>query len=170
MSVHEHKHRHSGAATRPLRVGVITVSDSRSQATDGSGKLIRDLLAGAGHEVAYYEVMPDEPRQIAEAVTAHRAALDAIVINGGTGISPRDQTYEAVKGLMDKELDGFGELFRMLSYQEIGSAAFLSRAVAGISAGKILVSLPGSTAACRLGLEKLLLPELGHMADLLGLV
>jgi molybdopterin adenylyltransferase len=155
MSVHEHKHRHSGAATRPLRVGVITVSDSRSQATDGSGKLIRDLLAGAGHEVAYYEVMPDEPRQIAEAVTAHRAALDAIVINGGTGISPRDQTYEAVKGLMDKE---------------IGSAAFLSRAVAGISAGKILVSLPGSTAACRLGLEKLLLPELGHMADLLGLV
>ncbi len=92
------------------------------------------------------------------------------MINGGTGIGPRDQTYEAVKGLLDKELDGFGELFRMLSYQEIGSAAFLSRAVAGISAGKIVVSLPGSTAACRLGLEKLLLPELGHMANLLGLV
>ncbi len=146
------------------------MSDSRTEATDTSGKLIRDLLAGAGHDVAYYEIMPDEPRQITQAVTAHRAALDAIVINGGTGISPRDQTYEAVKGLLDKELDGFGELFRMLSYQEIGSAAFLSRAAAGVSAGKILVSLPGSPGACRLGLEKLLLPELGHMANLLGLV
>ncbi len=166
MPVHEHKHRPS----RPLKIGVITVSDSRTEATDTSGKLIRDLLAGAGHEVAYYEVMPDEPRRIAEAVSSHRAALDAIVINGGTGISPRDQTYEAVKGLLDKELDGFGELFRMLSYQEIGSPAFLSRATAGISAGKILVSLPGSPAACRLGLEKLLLPELGHMANLLELV
>jgi molybdenum cofactor biosynthesis protein B len=166
MSVHEHKHRPS----RPLKAGVITVSDSRTAETDGSGKLICDLLRGAGHEVAYYEVMPDEPRRIAEAVFARRGGLDVIVINGGTGIGPRDQTYEAVKGLLDKELDGFGELFRMLSYQEIGSAAFLSRAVAGISAGKILVSLPGSTAACRLGLEKLLLPELGHMANLLGLV
>jgi molybdopterin adenylyltransferase len=166
MSVHEHKHKQG----RPLRVGVITVSDSRTESTDGSGALIRELLAGAGHDVAYYEIMPDESRRISAAVTAHRAELDAIVINGGTGISPRDQTYEAVKGLLDKELDGFGELFRMLSYQEIGSAAFLSRATAGVSAGKILVSLPGSTAACRLGLEKLLLPELGHMANLLGLV
>ncbi len=128
------------------------------------------MLKGAGHEIAYYEVMPDEPRRIAAAVLEQRERLDVIVINGGTGIAPRDQTYEAVTGLLDKELDGFGELFRMLSYQEIGSAAFLSRAVAGISAGKILVSLPGSTAACRLGLEKLLLPELGHMANLLGLV
>ncbi|MGO9061013.1 MAG: molybdenum cofactor biosynthesis protein B [Candidatus Binataceae bacterium] len=166
MSVHDHKHRPS----RPLKAGVITVSDSRTEQTDTSGKLIRDLLQQAGHEVAYHEIMPDEPRLIAEAVVAHRSGLDVIVINGGTGISPRDQTYEAVKGLLDKELDGFGELFRMLSYQEIGSAAFLSRAVAGISAGKILVSLPGSTAACRLGLEKLLLPELGHMANQLGLV
>lgn len=145
------------------------MSDSRTAQTDVSGKLIGDLLKGAGHEIAYYEVMPDEPRRIAQAVLAQRERLDVIVINGGTGIAPRDQTYEAVKGLLDKELDGFGELFRMLSYQEIGSAAFLSRAVAGISAGKILVSLPGSTAACRLGLEKLLLPELGHMANLLGL-
>jgi molybdopterin adenylyltransferase len=166
MSVHEHKHRPG----RPLKAGVITVSDSRTQATDTSGKAIGDLLKGAGHEVAYYEVMPDEPRRIADAVNSHLAALDVIVINGGTGISPRDQTYEAVKALLDKELDGFGELFRMLSYQEIGSAAFLSRAVAGVSAGKILVSLPGSPAACRLGMEKLLLPELGHMANLLGLV
>ncbi len=166
MSVHEHKHRPS----RPLKAGVITVSDSRTEETDTSGKLIRDLLGQAGHRVAYYEIMPDEPKVIAAAVTAHRSELDVIVINGGTGISPRDQTYEAVKGLLDKELDGFGELFRMLSYQEIGSAAFLSRAVAGISGGKIVVSLPGSTAACRLGLEKLLLPELGHMANQLGLV
>jgi molybdenum cofactor biosynthesis protein B len=166
MAVHEHKHR----PARPLKVGVITVSDSRTEATDESGNLIRDLVAAAGHQVAYYEVMPDEPQRITEAVGSHRDALDAIVINGGTGISPRDQTYEAVKGLLDKQLDGFGELFRMLSYQEIGSAAFLSRAIAGVSAGKILVSLPGSPAACRLGMEKLLLPELEHMANLLGLV
>jgi molybdenum cofactor biosynthesis protein B len=167
MSVHDH---HQHRPSRPLKAGVITVSDSRTADTDGSGKLIGDLLKHAGHELAYYEVMPDEPRQITAAVIAQRERLDVIVINGGTGIGLRDQTYEAVKGLLDKELDGFGELFRMLSYQEIGSAAFLSRAVAGISAGKILVSLPGSTAACRLGLEKLLLPELGHMAHLLGLV
>jgi molybdopterin adenylyltransferase len=166
MSVHEHKQR----PARPLKAGVITVSDSRTAQTDTSGQLIADLLKGAGHEVAYYEVMPDEPVRIAEAVRAQRPALDIIVINGGTGIGPRDQTYEAVKGLLDKELDGFGELFRMLSYQEIGSAAFLSRALAGISGGKIVVSLPGSPAACRLGLEKLLLPELGHMANLLGMV
>ena len=166
MPAHEHKHR----TGRPLKVGVITVSDSRTEATDASGRLIRDLFAAAGHDVAYYEIMPDEPRLIADAVAQRRGALDAIVLNGGTGISPRDQTYEAVKGLLEKELEGFGELFRMLSYQEIGSAAFLSRAVAGISAGKILVSLPGSPAACRLGMEKLLLPELGHMANLLGLV
>lgn len=149
---------------------MITVSDSRTEETDTSGKLIRDLLRNAGHEVTYYEIMPDEPKLISAAVLAHRDGLDVIVINGGTGISPRDQTYEAVKWLLDKVLDGFGELFRMLSYQEIGSAAFLSRAIAGISAGKIVVCLPGSTAACRLGMEKLLLPELGHMANQLGLV
>ncbi len=165
MAIHHHTHR-SG---RPLRLGVITVSDSRTEATDESGRLIRDLLAGGGHQVVYYEIMPDEPERIAEAIRSHRGDLDGIVINGGTGIAPRDQTYEAVKGLLDKELDGFGELFRMLSYQEIGSAAFLSRATAGISGGKIVVSLPGSPAACRLGVEKLLLPELGHMANLLGL-
>lgn len=149
---------------------MITVSDSRTEETDTSGRLIRDMLRDAGHEVAYYEIMRDEPRLISDAILSHRAGLDVIVINGGTGISPRDQTYEAVKWLLDKVLDGFGELFRMLSYQEIGSAAFLSRAIAGISAGKIVVALPGSTAACRLGMEKLLLPELGHMANQLGLV
>lgn len=166
MSVHEHKSRPS----RPLKAGVITVSDSRTPQTDTSGKLVGDLLRGAGHEIAYYQVMPDEPERIAEAVTSQRSALDLIVITGGTGIGPRDTTYEAVRGLLDKELEGFGELFRMLSYQEIGSAAFLSRATAGISGGKIIVSLPGSPAACRLGLEKLLLPELGHIANLLGLL
>jgi molybdenum cofactor biosynthesis protein B len=95
--------------------------------------------------------------------------LDGIIINGGTGIAPRDSTIEAIRPLIDKELEGFGELFRALSFQEIGSAAILSRAMAGISGGKILVALPGSTNACRLAMEKLLLPELGHMAHLLGL-
>ena len=165
MAEHGH-HEHSKKA---LKIGVITASDTRDEASDESGRLIRDLLAKAGHQVAHYEILPDDPARIRDSVRANLGRLDAIVINGGTGISPRDSTFEAVRGLLDKELEGFGELFRMLSYQEIGSAAMLSRAIAGISAGKILVSIPGSPAACRLALEKLLLSELGHMAHLLGL-
>jgi molybdenum cofactor biosynthesis protein B len=111
----------------------------------------------------------DEPDQIAATVSAWIADLDAIVINGGTGISLRDSTFEAVEGLLDKKLEGFGELFRMLSYHEIGSAAFLSRATAGVCRGKILVSIPGSPSACRLAMEKLLIPELGHIGELLKL-
>jgi molybdopterin adenylyltransferase len=149
---------------------VITASDSRTPATDTSGNLISELLGRAGVEVADHRIIRDEPDLIAAAIRELRATLDLIVISGGTGISPRDSTFEAVQGLLDKELDGFGELFRMLSYQEIGSAAFLSRATAGISAGKLVVSVPGSPAACQLALEKLLIPELGHIASLLEMV
>jgi len=149
---------------------VITASDSRTPATDISGKLVGDLLRQADVEIADYRVLPDDPARIADAIRELRARLDLVVVNGGTGISPRDSTYEAVAALLDKELHGFGELFRMLSYQEIGSAAFLSRATAGISAGKIVVAIPGSPAACRLALEKLLIPELGHIAGLLEMV
>jgi molybdenum cofactor biosynthesis protein B len=166
MGVNEH-HRHGGHTH--LKLGVITASDTRDAASDESGRLIRDLLEGAGHRVAYYEVLPDSPERIAEAVRKGVRDLDGLIINGGTGIAARDSTIEAVRPLIDKELEGFGELFRALSYSEIGSAAFLSRALAGISAGKILVALPGSPDACRLAMEKLLLPELGHMAHLLGL-
>jgi len=150
-------------------MGVITASDTRTVESDESGRLIKAMLEAAGHEVAYYEIIRDEPARIAKAISEHLAGLDGIIINGGTGIAARDSTFEAVRSLLDKELPGFGELFRMLSYQEIGSASFLSRATAGIRAGKIVVSLPGSPDACRLGLEKLLLPELGHIAHLLNL-
>jgi molybdenum cofactor biosynthesis protein B len=166
MAVNEH-HRH-GARTH-LKLGVITASDTRDAASDESGRIIRELLEGAGHRVAHYEVLPDSPEQIAGAVRQGLRDLDGVIVNGGTGIAARDSTIEALRPLLDKELEGFGELFRALSYQEIGSAAFLSRAMAGISGGKIIVALPGSPNACRLAMEKLLLPELGHMAHLLGL-
>ncbi len=166
MAVNQH-HRHGAGAH--LKLGVITASDTRDAASDESGRLIRELLEGAGHRVAHYEVLPDTPERIAEAVRNGLRELDGIIINGGTGIAPRDSTIEAIRPLIDKELEGFGELFRALSYQEIGSAAFLSRALAGIGGGKIIVALPGSPNACRLAMEKLLLPELGHMAHLLGL-
>ena len=166
MAVNEH-HRH-GAHTH-LKLGVITASDTRDAASDESGRLIREMLEGAGHRVTYYEVLPDSPDRIAEAVRKGLDELDGIIVNGGTGIAARDSTIEAIRPLIDKELEGFGELFRALSYQEIGSAAFLSRALAGIGGGKIIVALPGSPKACRLAMEKLLLPELGHLAHLLGL-
>ncbi len=148
---------------------MLTASDSRSAETDESGRLIRDLLTAAGHRVEHYEVLPDDPARIRKTVLDHLQNLDAIVVNGGTGIAARDSTIEAVRVLLDKELEGFGELFRYLSYQQIGSAAFLSRALAGIAAGKIVAALPGSPDACRLAMEKLLIPELGHMAHLLKL-
>ncbi len=166
MAVNQH-HRH-GAHTH-LKLGVITASDSRDASTDESGRLIRELLEAAGHRVTHYEVLPDTPERIAEAVRKGVQDLDGVIINGGTGIAARDSTIEAIRPLIDKELEGFGELFRALSYQEIGSAAFLSRALAGISGGKIVVALPGSPNACRLAMEKLILPELGHMAHLLRL-
>jgi molybdenum cofactor biosynthesis protein B len=165
VSVAEH-HRHG---RHGLKVGVLTASDSRGAETDESGRVIRDLLTAAGHRVEYYEVVPDDPGRIRKALLDNLQNLDAIIVNGGTGIAARDSTIEAVRGLLDKELEGFGELFRYLSYQQIGSAAFLSRALAGIAGGKIVASLPGSPDACRLAMEKLLIPELGHMAHLLKL-
>lgn len=165
MSVEEH-HRHGH---KSLKVGVLTASDSRSAETDESGRLIRELLTAAGHRVEYYEVLPDEPSRIRQALLDNLPDLDAIIVSGGTGIAARDSTIEVVRMLLDKELEGFGELFRYLSYQEIGPAAILSRALAGITAGKIVASLPGSPDACRLAMEKLLIPELGHMAHLLKL-
>ena len=166
MSAHEHRHQGSHAH---LKFAVITASDSRSPQNDESGSLIRQMLEQAGHTVAHHEIVPDSPERIRQTLTENLPLLDGIIITGGTGIAARDSTIEAVKPLLSKELEGFGELFRMLSYQAVGSAAFLSRALAGTSDGKIVVALPGSPDACRLALEKLLIPELGHMAHLLKL-
>jgi molybdenum cofactor biosynthesis protein B len=156
------EHRLSGA--RPVRVYVVTASDSRGEAEDASGAWLKAALAAAGHVLAGYRIVPDEPELVRGALAeAVEAGAEAVIVNGGTGISGRDRTYEAVSGLLEKRLDGFGELFRMLSFQEIGSAAMLSRAVAGTWQGRAVFSVPGSTAAVRLAWEKLIGPELGHV-------
>ena len=164
MSVHKHE-KHEPAN---LKVGVITASDSRTPENDESGKLIRSLLEDAGHLVAYYAVLPDDREKISAALVTNLKNLDAIIVNGGTGITARDNTTEVVKSLLDKELEGFGELFRMLSFQEIGAAAMMSRAIAGVRHGKFIAALPGSPDACRLAMEKLLIPQLGHITYLLS--
>ena len=160
-SVAEHK----AHAPRAVRCLVCTVSDSKTPETDTSGRLLQELLRGAGHEVVEYRVVRDEPTEVQGVVHAACAnpAVQAVVLTGGTGITSRDRTFEAVEALLEARLPGFGELFRMLSYQEIGPAAMLSRAQAGVRGGRLIFSLPGSPAACRLGLERLILPELGHM-------
>ena len=161
MSHQEHRER----APASVGVALVTVSDTRTEADDASGALMRRLLEGAGHGVRDYRIVRDEPDLVTASLRelASRADIRAILLSGGTGISRRDRTYEAVSSLLDRRLDGFGELFRALSYQEIGSAALLSRAVGGILGDKAVFSLPGSSAAVRLGLEKLILPELGHL-------
>lgn len=155
---------HRDEAPVSVRVAVLTMSDTRTEEDDRSGQLIRANLAWRGHDVAAYAIVPDDPERIREQVTAWLAddGIDAIVTNGGTGISARDSTYEVVSALLEKRLDGFGELFRMLSWQEIGAAAMLSRAVAGSVGSKVIFSLPGSSNAVRLAMEKLIGPELGH--------
>jgi molybdenum cofactor biosynthesis protein B len=141
------------------------VSDSKTAETDSSGVLIRELLLGGGHRVAGSAIVRDDPTQVQRVVCEQcdNGGVQAVILTGGTGITSRDTTFEAIDALLDKRLPGFGELFRMLSYQEIGAAAMLSRAQAGIRNGRVVVSLPGSPNACRLALEKLLVPELGHL-------
>src|SRR5437870_6273815 len=159
---------HHAKAKRAVVCAVLTVSDTRTPETDANGTCIQALLEQAGHRVASYAVLPDE----AERVRAHVEGLlgdpevDAVILNGGTGLAPRDRTYEAIVDLFEKRLDGFGELFRMLSYEHVGAAAMLSRAAAGVARGKVVAALPGATAAVDLAMTKLLLPELGHMVQL----
>jgi molybdenum cofactor biosynthesis protein B len=150
-----------------LHCAVITVSDTRTPQSDRSGQLIQQKLTEVGHCVDSYAILPDEPSQIqAQLIQLSESPhLAAILINGGTGIAPRDTTYDAIVGLLEKTLPGFGELFRFLSYQEIGSRAIASRAIAGIYRQKLVFSLPGSTNAVRLALEKLILPELIHLTQ-----
>jgi molybdopterin adenylyltransferase len=148
---------------------VITVSDTRSPAQDSSGQTIQSHLMAAGHQVARYEIVPDEPLIIQAKLQqlGEQTGIKAVIFNGGTGIAPRDTTYDAIQALLDKELPGFGEIFRFLSYQEIGSRAIASRATAGIYRNLLVFSLPGSTNAVTLGMEKLIVPELVHLTGLL---
>lgn len=148
---------------------VITVSDTRSPAQDSSGQAIQSQLTAAGHQVEIYEIVPDEPHIIQAKLQqlGEQVGIQAVIFNGGTGIASRDTTYDAIQALLDKELPGFGEIFRFLSYQEIGSRAIASRATAGIYRNLLVFSLPGSTNAVTLGMEKLILPELVHLTGLL---
>src|SRR5690242_14349882 len=164
--VHEHKSR----APRSVRAYAITCSDSRTEATDEGGRLIREKLQAAGHEVTGSAIVPDDPQRIlAELDRARAAGAQFALVTGGTGLSRRDSTFEAISQQIGRPLPGFGELFRSLSYAEIGSAAMLSRAAAGeLRSGLFVFAMPGSPAAVRLALEKLILPELGHLAEELG--
>jgi molybdenum cofactor biosynthesis protein B len=158
---------HKAQAPRSVRCFVITISDTRTDETDTSGRAVASLLEAAGHAVAGRTIVKDDPELVRGAVERQLANPDvqAIITTGGTGITSRDSTYEAINTLLQKRLDGFGELFRMLSYEQIGSAAMMSRACAGLAAGHIVVSLPGSEAAVRLAMEKLVIPELGHLVQ-----
>jgi molybdenum cofactor biosynthesis protein B len=149
---------------------VITCSDSRTPDTDTSGQVIHKLLRQFGHEVVSYHLVKDEPAQITDRIKEGLAndAIQAIIINGGTGISKRDSTFEAVDAMLEKRLVGFGEIFRYLTYLDIGSPAIMSRATAGIIKGRILFSTPGSENAVRLAMEKLILPELCHLVQQLS--
>jgi molybdopterin adenylyltransferase len=159
VSVSEHRK----TAVTGVRCAVLTVSDTRAHETDVSGRTIVELLEGAGHVVAKRQILRDEPKDVREAVLSQVGGIDAVITTGGTGITSRDSTYEALAGLLEKRLDGFGELFRWLSYGEIGSAAMLSRACAGVARGTAIFLLPGSEHAVRLAMTRLILPELGHV-------
>ncbi len=159
---------HRKASTKKVTCKVITVSDTRTKETDKSGELLMELLHQAGHEVADYEIVKDEITLINSSLkrAVHNDDIQAVLLNGGTGISKRDVTIEAVKAILDKELVGFGEIFRFLSYRDdIGSAAILSRAIAGVSHNTIIFSMPGSSGAVKLAMEQLIIPEIGHIAN-----
>ena len=161
---------HKAQAPASVACFVLTVSDTRTEANDTGGQAIRELLARAGHLVSGHAIVKDEPSQVTEIVRERLAdaATHVIIATGGTGISSRDTTFEAVTALFDKRVDGFGELFRMISYSEIGSAAMMSRATAGTVGRKAIFVLPGSPAAVRLAMEKLIVPELGHIMQQLS--
>ncbi len=156
------QHRHEAPSS--VRVFVVTASDTRSEADDESGAFLRAAALAAGHALVGYRIVRDEPDEVRGALhDAADAGAEIVLVNGGTGIAARDRTYEAVTSLLEKRIDGFGELFRMLSFEEIGAAAMLSRAVAGVWGGRAVFSVPGSRAAVRLAWEKLIGPELGHV-------
>jgi molybdenum cofactor biosynthesis protein B len=154
---------HRKDALSGVRCFVLTISDTRTPATDASGDAIVEALKAAGHELVGRRIVRDDPESVREVVGSEAAHAQVIVTTGGTGITARDSTYEAIASLLEKKLDGFGELFRALSYEEIGSAAMMSRACAGTIGQSAVFALPGSEHAVRLAMTKLILPELGHV-------
>jgi molybdenum cofactor biosynthesis protein B len=161
---------HKASAPRSIGCWVLTVSDTKTPETDTSGQLIRKLLSEAGHQVVGSSIVRDEPKDVQRVIreACAQEEVQAVLVTGGTGITSRDSTFEAIEALLDKRLPGFGELFRMLSFQEIGAAAMMSRAQLGVHARRIVVSMPGSPNACRLALEKLVIPELSHLVREVG--
>jgi molybdenum cofactor biosynthesis protein B len=165
MAMSESVQQHRDAAAESLSIGVLTISDTRSLAEDSGGALIVELLEAAGHVVAAREIVEDDRDRIVSRMLAivGDPQVDAVISTGGTGIARRDVTYEAMSSIMDRQIDGFGELFRMLSFEEIGSAAMLSRATAGAIGSTAIFALPGSRNAIRLAMERLILPEIAHV-------
>ena len=161
----ESVHRHRESAPEHVRLAVLTISDTRTPENDTGGDTIEELMRGAGHEIVERRIVTDDAARIRTALVnlLARPDVDAIITTGGTGISARDTTYEVVDRMLEKKLDGFGEIFRVLSYEEIGAAAILSRAVAGTVGTKLVACLPGSRNAVRLAVEKLLVPEISHV-------
>lgn len=158
---------HKSLGPKQVRCFVLTVSDTRTVDTDTGGRAVADLLAAAGHQVVGRTIVKDDAALVRETILTQLESneVDAVISTGGTGITSRDSTYEAVVSLLEKRLDGFGELFRMLSYEQVGAAAMMSRATAGLARGRIVIALPGSEAAVRLAMDKLVVPELGHMVQ-----
>jgi molybdopterin adenylyltransferase len=156
---------HPDTSKVSVNCAVITISDTRTTETDRSGKLIQEYLSRDSHKITAYMILPDEPTQIQSQIQqlSQQQNIDVIILNGGTGIAPRDTTYDVIEQLLEKTLPGFGELFRFLSYQEIASRAIASRATAGIYRQKLIFSLPGSSNAVALAMEKLILPEIVHL-------
>jgi molybdopterin adenylyltransferase len=159
-------HHHRKAATARVEVRVVTVSDTRTLETDTGGALVAEKLEAAGHKVSGREIVKDEPASIAAAAKSgiETAGIGAVILTGGTGVAPRDVTPESVEPMLDRIIPGFGEIFRLLSYEDIGSAALLSRALAGLAQGTVVFVIPGSRGAVGLAMDKLILPELGHLA------
>ena len=161
----ESTQQHRQAAPTSVRCAVITVSDTRTLENDRGGEMLSTSLSGAGHQVVRREIVPDDPAKIHPLVAslADAATMDAVLVTGGTGIAARDQTYETISQMLTKSLPGYGELFRMLSYADIGPAAMLSRTIGGVIGPVVVLTMPGSPAAVRLALDKLILPELAHL-------
>jgi len=157
---------HKAEGPRAVRVAVLTISDTRTDATDTSGRAIVELLQGQGHAVVARALVRDDPDAVTAFVRSHLTGEAQVVITtGGTGITSRDATFEAIDALLDKRLDGFGELFRMLSYHDIGPAAMMSRACAGLAQRRVVIALPGAEGAVRLAMTTLVLPELAHLVQ-----
>ncbi len=160
------QHRQIAARQGPVKVAVITVSDTRTRENDSGGDLIADRIMSAGHEVVFRAIVKDEPAQISDLLDQITGETEArlVLFTGGTGIAPRDTTYDVIARKLEKTMPGFGELFRMLSYSEVGAAAMLSRATAGVYRGRVIMSMPGSPNAVQVAMDKLIMPEIQHLA------